>query len=71
MNTLVVSLPSGRVVDVRYASKLDVNHEVHLSEFVAIGDSLRDKLDGKGAQILTLQAFSGAPKPHMFARLKS
>ncbi|KAI6172119.1 Period circadian protein like protein 1 [Aphelenchoides besseyi] len=73
MGTLVVSLPSGRVLDVSYATQTTTTsaNELPLDQFVSIGDNLTEKLDGKGAQVLTLQAFCGSPKPRMFARLKS
>jgi hypothetical protein len=64
--TLVVSLPSGRLLDVQAGC----SENVKLGDFVRPGDNLLNQLDGKGAQLLTLQAFGGSTKARMFARLK-
>jgi hypothetical protein len=65
LGTLIVSLPSGYLLDVQAGCS-----ENKLGNFVRAGDNLLQKLDGKGAQLLTLQAFGGSTKARMFARLK-
>lgn len=65
LGTLIVSLPSGRLLEVQGCSDL-----FRLGDFVRPGDNLLQKLDGKGAQLLTLQAFGGTTRARMFARLK-
>ncbi|KAI6242761.1 Period circadian protein like protein 1 [Aphelenchoides fujianensis] len=72
MGTLVVSLPSGRVLDVAYSAQTATCRPAAVGVLRERGrHSLGEKLDGKGGQILTLQAFCGTPKPRMFARLKA
>lgn len=64
--TLIVTLPSGRLLDVQ----AECSEVIKLGDFVRGGDNLLQRLDGKGAQLLTLQAFGGTTKARMFARLK-
>lgn len=66
IGTLIVSLPSGEVLDVLEEECA----EFKLGQSVHRGENLLNKLDGKGSQLLTLQAFGGTSKAHMFARLK-
>jgi hypothetical protein len=63
LGTLIVSLPSGRLLDVQ-------SDLFKLGDFIRSGDNLLQRLDGKGAQLLTLQAFGGTTRARMFARLK-
>lgn len=67
IGTIIVSLPSGQVLNVL---EEDCFEDFKLGQFVHHGENLLHKLDGKGSQLLTLQAFGGTPKAHMFARLK-
>ncbi|KAH7715656.1 Protein LIN-42 b [Aphelenchoides avenae] len=70
IGSVVVKLPEGIILELSPPAATTTESCGKLDDVLQVGENLLEKLHGKGAQTLLLNAFCGHSKRRMYARLK-